>query len=288
MKFIETVRASVYSPEFYQLLRNVPFKSSLRYFVKLTLALSFIATLFFSALLLPPLIETLKKENIERLISYFPFDLEITFRDGTAYSNSNEPRYIDGTEEFRAALGESAKNHIAVIDTETPVSLEAFERYRALIWIARDSIVSKNNGRTTIQSLTRFPNVTINQDRLRAYAERAENYFPLVPFLLPIFVYVGITIASLAYLLYLFLLAFIIMLIGKVRHVPLTYKMAYHVGLHAITLPLLIKLFFEIVPVFPRSVPLLFSAILCLAVFFNLKKGSAAASSPPQEISAAL
>ncbi len=271
--FIDTLKESVYNPPFYHKVRGSSFKLSFKYFFKLILLISFVATVFFSVVMLPPLTALLSDENINRVIGYFPADLTLTMKKGELTTNGKEPIFID----IPQHLNQGAE-HFIVIDTTSPVSLETFGTFKSSIWIAKTAIVTKSTSKTTIQSTATFPDFTLNRDKILSFVSAVRPFIKFIPVVAIVGIFAVLFSSYLFYLLYLLIFAFIVMFIAHVKKIELTYGESYRVALHAITLPLIIDLLLMLIPGMGGKIPFLFTAIATIVVIFNLQEPSVPAS----------
>ncbi len=268
MVFLQTIKNSIYSPEFYQGLKERRPRSSFAYFFKLAILLSFIGTVFFSVILMPPLSRFLSTENLNALVNLYPEDLTLTVKNETVSTNGAEPRFVD----FPGIPLPTGKTHFIVIDTRAPVKLDNFAAYQSVVWIAQNAVVIENSTKTTVQYLKGIPDLVLNRDSIRSRLGSFRPLIKLAPFLLICGIFMILVVSHLFKLVYLLIFALLVMLIGKIQKIPLTYAESYRFAIHLITLPLLIDLSLVLIPGFTRGVPFLFTAIGVVTAFFNLKR----------------
>jgi hypothetical protein len=267
MIFLETIKNSIYNPEFYQELKQKRTRSSFGYFFKLAILLSFTSTVFFSAVLMPPLSRFLSNENLQNLIKLYPADLTLNVQNEQISTNVVEPRFVD----FNVPLP-PAKKHFLVIDTKTPVSLDNFKQYGAVIWIAKESIVIENNTKITIQTLKGIPNIILSRETINTQLVKMRPVIKLLPLFLICGIFIVMVVSHVFKLLYLLIFALLVMFLASTRNLKLTYDESYRYAIHLITLPLLIDILLILVPGFTRGIPFLFTAIAIVTTLFNLKQ----------------
>ncbi len=90
----ETFKKSIHNPSFYEGLREISMGSAVRYYLKSTLLLSFLMTVFLGVTLVPQGILFVKKYAPEIATTYFPKELTITLEKGEARVNVPEPYFI--------------------------------------------------------------------------------------------------------------------------------------------------------------------------------------------------
>jgi len=266
MIFLETIKNSIYNPEFYHELKEKRTRSSFGYFFKLTILLSFASTIFFSVVLMPPLSRFLSTENLSNLVNLFPEDLTVTIKNEQVSIAGTEPRYI----EFNAPLP-AGKKHFLVIDTKTPVTLDNFKRQESVMWIAKNSFVVENKTKTTIQTLKGIPDLTINRATINAQLVKMQPLIKLLPLILICAIFIVMVASYAIKLVYLLIFALLVMLIATTRRIHFTYDESYRYAIHLITLPLLIDTCLILVPGFTRGIPFLFTAIAVVTALFNIQ-----------------
>lgn len=234
MNFFKTIQDSIYSQKFYSTLLKKSFKQSVRYFLLLVLLLTVIRTIF---LINPLLIEAPKQlqKFAQDTINCFPKDLEVRISNGQAGINAKEPYFI-------ASCEDSNSQNIAVIDTKT-FSTEKFNEYKVAAWITKDSVVyKKNNLETNTYSLAQIRDFTLNKEVINSFYKTLSPYLKFVGPILLLFSFLGLYLAYDLRLIQLLLLASLIWVLGKLFKRVLTYSQSYKLGLHAITLGLIVDL----------------------------------------------
>ena len=232
MNFLRTIKNSIYSPGVYATVLTKSFKSSLGYFLLLVLLLTVIRVI---TLISPLLRDTPKvlQEFAGNVIDCYPENLEIKITNGQVTTNIEEPYFMT---DCKGA-------YLAVIDTKTPFSSDKFEAYKVAAWITKDSVVyKKSDVETTTYSLTQIKDFKLNQQLLNSYYGIISPYVKFIGPILLIFAFIGLFLAYDFRLIYLLLLSSIIWLLSKIFKQALTYGQAYKVGLHAITLGLIVEL----------------------------------------------
>lgn len=235
MKFLQTIRNSIYSPSFYVSLTNKSFKASFGYFLLLALLLTIIHLI---TLINPLLVQAPKKiqEFAGNLVNCYPKDLEINIKSGQASISASEPYFI------KSCKGDKSQN-LVVIDTKTLFSKTQFDQYKVLVWVSKDSIIFRENDlETRTYSLNKMKDFKLNKTVLDTFLKTFSPYFKFAGPILLILSLVGIYLSYFFRLLYLLLLSSLIWLLGRLFKYNLGYIQAYKLGLHAITLGLIVEL----------------------------------------------
>ncbi|MBI4095094.1 MAG: DUF1189 family protein [Candidatus Liptonbacteria bacterium] len=282
MRFIEQFKKSVYGPEFYQGLFRRPLSFSFGYFYSLVLVLSLVLTAVFSVRLIPALNAFIANFGPSVLAS-FPDNLVIELKDGKASSNREGPVVIKIPEAYRGNVlkkgSEVAVENILVVDTESEFTLERFRGASTRLYLTRDSIAFQGErGNLQISRLSDFPNTTLNKERLRSFVRTIERFSlwlsPLMVILL-MALFVFLFSLKLSYLAFAALLVWAFL---KLRGADAGYMKAYQIGLHAISVGLVVDTVAFFYAPFSR-VPFLFTALLLGTVLINIKGGT-----PPEAV----
>lgn len=265
MNFLKTIQNSIYSPQFYSKILTKSFKQSLGYFLLLILIFTIIHTV---TLISPLLVEapTTLQSFGQNMINCYPKDLEIKITNGQATINTEEPYFISSCE------GDKSQK-LVVVDTKTPFSQTQFDQYQVAAWVTKDAVIFKrNNVETRTYTLNSIKDFKLNQQVLNSYYKMFSPYLNFVGPILLLLSFIGIFLSYDFRLVYLLLLSSIIWLITKMFKQSLGYGQAYKVGLHAITLGLIVELVVSLTRpwVHLSGFPFMVSILTLGVVIFNL------------------
>jgi len=267
MEFLKNIKNSIYNPEYYGNVLNKPFSYSLKYFLLFSFIIALLLTVHssFSAL---PKIKSFLDIAGKKAVQYYPDELQITIKDGKASTNVNEPYFIKTPEDIKINNIEN----LVVIDTKNVFSVAEFENYKTLLLLTNDSLIyrEQNNNKMTIQSLSQIPNYTLNKQVLLSLFNKISPYlksaYPLFIIAMLLFFFSVLTFR----LLYLLFAALLIWIIAKIKKIDIGYSKSYQLGLHLMTLAIIItQLMFLILP--RVHIPFLFTIITLLMAIINLK-----------------
>lgn len=286
-QFIAALRKSVYSPDFYKELLLKPFSSSMKYFFMLALAVSFIYAAILGARAAPSLNDVARNIG-PTIVKYWPEELEIVIQNGRASTNAAEPYFIQLPDEFRknvSAPSAQELDYIAVVDTQHPFDLEKFYSYKTAALLTKDSlVVLGRNGQVRIQSISRFPDATLNKKAVDAFVTRYIE--PLAKFAAPIFIggmFLFTFLVQILGLIYLLFLALLVWGVARIKKVRVGYGKAYQLAIHAATTGRLANLF--LLGFLDARIPFLLAALTIVAAWFNLRQESvlitSGSTSPP-------
>ncbi len=270
MNSLKTVQNSIYSHTFYQTILKKSFKSSLGYFLLLILSLTLVNLI---TLINPLLIEAPKAiEGFAQNISNcYPKDLEVKIQNGQASSNTQEPYFISSCDQDKTPL--------IVIDTKTPFSSTQFNNYKVAAWVTKDAVIyKKDNYETRTYSLTKVNDFKLNKAVINSYYKMFSPYLKFVGPILLVLSFAGIFLSYDFRLLHLLLIASLIWLLGKLFKHSLSYGQSYKLGLHAITLGLIVELVANLTRYwthfygFPFMVSILTLAVVTINLFLLKKR----------------
>ncbi|NTW75875.1 MAG: DUF1189 family protein [Candidatus Moranbacteria bacterium] len=277
MKFLQTVRDSVYNPAFYRLVLSGAGPSAMRYFSSVVAIVAIVVTIMSAVSFFPWLSSTGGIEKLRTtMLSAYPDELALQYRDGHVTSNVEEPYVISMPAESGAREGststDQAPQNLLVIDTTHAVVPQDLDRYRTAAILAGDAIWTKDSKGIqvhTFEDWKRDP-FTLDKTVVTGFVDKiAEVMMPMIIIgfaLLPLVLFVAFSIGYLAYLLF---GALIIMIVGKVRKIDISYSVSYRLGLFLITLPVAYGLLRSAFPIL--NVPFLFTIILAIAAYVNLE-----------------
>jgi len=282
MQFLEKIKSSIYNPSYYNEILNKPFSYSLRYFLSLAGLIALIATITFSFSALPKMNKFINEIG-PSVLKYYPDNLEVMVKNGKVSTNVQEPYFVKMPAEFKNA-GQGIENkstntssdlskldNLAVIDTKSPLTMDLFRNYNTLFLLSYDSIAYYDNNAIKIQSLDKTFNGVVTKAKVSAALNEVKPFLKIIPLaLLPIvliFSFIGFIFGNLIYLIF---GAFIIWLALKAMKRNLGYGKAYQIGLHAITLGVILEA--TIFYFYPSLEFPFFSTLLMLAIIWmNIK-----------------
>ncbi len=238
---------SLTSPKYYQHIVETRFSFSLKYFAVLALIASLVT---FSSTVKP--ITSDLKEAIGALettaLSAYPEDLVVTLKSGEISINQPEP-YIFVMPKDLAVEPESAEP--ADTTTENPSNFLVFdsagtlndlERYDTLILVNKTNILVQGNNKVEVYPLKDYPDGELTAETLRSLATKVRPFLNAIPYIVLGFALLGTVLYYFGFrLAYLVIVSLVLMAVGSLRGLKLSFSKYYQVGLHAITLPLIVE-----------------------------------------------
>lgn len=267
------IKKSVYDPVYYQELLSRPAKYSIKYFFGLALLAALILSIALSFSIVP-LVRHFVSELSPNLLGAYPEELVVTVANGTFSANVPQPYYIDPPHGYASELAKNGFAHLVVIDTLSDVTPDRFSAYATLVWFAaRHVVVADTNGQMKINEYEPGTDFILDKAKFATLVHAAEPYFKWAAPVVVAAVFVGMSIAQMFNLLYLVFGAVLIFLLGRFAlKQKWTYGASYRIGLHALTLPILLD---TALALFGRSLsvlPFFATAIMLAVVYVNGKE----------------
>lgn len=266
MNFFKKIQNSIYSPEFYSQIPKQSFGETFKYFLLLVLLASVIQSIMPIWLFM-----TVGQKEINtfvnKTVDSYPANLALKIKNGKLTTNVKEPYFIV----FSADLNQTDEvRNLAVIDTKTPFSITQFNKYQTLSWITSDSIMikDKDKGQLRAIDLTSVKDFTLNRQAVNGFVSKATPWLKLLLPIVVMGILIGLFLLNMFLLVYLLFVSIVIWLILKVIQKPLTYVQSYKVGMHAITLALLLGIVIDLLH--QPDFPFMSIILTLLVVLFNL------------------
>lgn len=245
MNIFKEIKSSVLDKEYYQsIISERSFRSSLRYLSKLLLLISLVTVLAFIVKM--PSISSLIKENVSKIVTNYPEDLTITFKDGIASINKPEPYSMRLPEDWIDSQDtKSGKiENLLVINTKEPFTTDAFFKYSTVALITKNELILiKDKSSLQVTPISKIGEIDITKNLLLEKETKLLDILPIFYFIVPPGVFalsfIGIFIGTIFMLL---IYSIIVWIIARFKKVNLSYKKSYQVGIHVATLLIFLEL----------------------------------------------
>ncbi len=282
MWFLHAIKSSVYDPLFYSRIREKRGSSAFGYFALLVFVFAFFASISPLRGIATFIFQSSEKKDAVRqeVLAVYPDELVLTTKGGKVSMNQPSPYTIPVP---MVIQNESTKNNqkvpknLIVINTNKPIGTDDFAVYDTFAVLSADSIgiFDQEKGKMEIQSLEKILNepYTLDKTQFISFVAMLEKILKVVGvtllFLLPFFVFFGM---MLWYVIYLLFGALIIWIAAKLRGANWDYKTAYKAGLYLMTLPIICVGLMSFISSQSATIPFLFTGILFLATLININK----------------
>ena len=282
-ELIDNIKQSIYGPDYYRAVLTEPMRTSWKYYSAFALLVAVILTIILSV----PLVFDANKVAHDfppKFFAYYPDELELTIRNGIVGSSVTEPYFLPVPVELRDIKVLQTLENVAVIDTKTVFSIEQFNAYNAMFWVGLDQVAYRDErGAIRIEPIDKNVSFVINEQKLRKFEERITPYYSLIGPIIVMAIFTGLVVAFGVNFIYLLFGALLIMFLGRFLKQTWSYGKAYQIGLHAITLSLLIDTFISILGLGIVRFPFASTIVMLLVVYVNFKDSSAVLSTPKSE-----
>ncbi len=279
MNFLKEVRASIYGPEYYSSLLKKPFSYSIKYFLFLAVCLALFSTIVLSFSVIPTVNSFLITAST-KIIDYYPNDgFRIVVDHGKVSTNVAEPYFLKIPDELKAdglsSYGNTSSSleNLFVIDTKNHFSIDDFYKDRTILLVTGDSIAYMKDQSVVIQPISSNVSFVVDKGIVGSFIQKIKPYFAIVDWFIIIFLPVVLFVGMALNLVYLFIFALLVWALVRMRDADIGYKKSYQLGIHLMTLPLIITtLLWLFIPI--MDVSYLFTVIAIVVAAANLKKES--------------
>jgi len=274
MNIFVKIKNSIYGPEYYKEVLSKPFSYSLKYYLVFSLLLALVFAVFVTIKFFPA--ASFLATELEKVPEHFPVNLEVVIKDGKASANVEQPYFVKLPRDFKQSgnilQDTSVIENLIVVDTKNKFDLQTFQSYKTVALLTEDSIVYINNeNQITIASLSSVKDFTLNREVVSGFIGKVSPFLGILYPLVFVFSYIGGFIALLFEMAYLLFGALLIWLVAALLKLKIGYGKAYQLGLHLITLPVILCWIVLLLP-FENPIPFFGSILLILAALLNLRK----------------
>lgn len=234
--FFYVALKSIKSPGYYKEMLTTPLEFSIKYYIALAILASAITTLGTYFIESPKI-----KASVDNFISgaekVFPSDLVIEIKDGEWEINKTEPLIIEfpGRNENEKDI----PKNLIVFDKQG--TIESLEKYDTTILVNEKNLLLRRQGQPSVYPLKDFPNNTIDKSDVDGLITSFRKIAVWVPFAVMVFIFSGLLVYHLFFRsVYLLLIGLALYVGAAVLRRKVNYKDSARIGLHAMTLPILI------------------------------------------------
>jgi hypothetical protein len=279
MKIFKEIKSNIYDREYYKEIPNKPFRKSLKYLFKLCL-LAGLGSLIVIGVMskeMPNIIRT----EVASVVNQYPEDLVVTFKDGLASTNKEEPVMIPIDESnkkiFEEKEGEEYSN-LVVIDTKNEFSLEKLKEYKTFALLTKENIIFSQgeSGEIRIFPISDIDNLEVTKAWLLENTSKVLKKMPIIIAIITPIVYIMFVISHFVFTLLVNLFfALFIWVMSKVKNAGLDYKKSYQLGIHSSTIYVILSVLGMFLYPFNDSTIRIFAVILIIWINFFMKKETA-------------
>jgi hypothetical protein len=244
--FSYVFRKSLFSLSYYRDVLKSRFKFSIKYFLAFSFLLGFLSILSISLSILPQVNIFLERFK-NRAYTVYPSDLVITLKNGELSTNVTEPFHIPFPYELFSqnvpSISDQQQTYLMTIDTKA--NAQDFTKSQSLILVTHDKYVfaSENTNGIHEESLKNLGDMTIDK---KFFDQKLNSLLPLLKyadaFLITIILITFIIIIPIIRLASLFIYTLILLIPAKIMGLNIKFTKLYQIGLHSLTLPLILQM----------------------------------------------
>lgn len=269
--FFYVFKNSISSPKYY---RDI-LKTDLWFSVKYFLFLSFLASLLFSISLsikaIPEVVSGIKSFS-ENVRGVFPDDLVINFKEGKWEANKEEPIVIP-MPSFTQDSDKYIPSNIAVFDKAG--TIDKLKELNTVVLINNENLIYMGEGDSiTAQPINTIPDFTLDKVSVNTRIDTLNTYAKAIPFLLPViflissFVFNYFSVGVFNTLI----IGFVVYLVSIIKKNKIDFRSACKIGIHGMTLPIIIQLILITFTDLNMAVPGWFLILsIMISIFFMMK-----------------
>lgn len=280
--FFYSLKRSLFDPSYYKDIVKATFGFSMKYLWLLVMIIMLLKTVVFGGLYLAarPVIAPAINKFINYANNFYPNDLKLEIANGQLSTNVKQPYIIDLDKKATNPLS----RHFLVIDTHG--SIDNYPFYNTYILATKNAVVypSQNRGGAQESSVFYFSNLKNNfsvdkniydssLNEIRPYLLKATFFADMIILAgMILFLTFGSFFLTLAIMIGLAFLTFIVWIFNKIFKAGFSYSTLYRLGMHAVTWPIIIT---EIVKFSRLPLPNLYVVIyfVWMVVVLNSFKG---------------
>lgn len=240
---IHVYTKSLFSVKYYRDLIKTDLKFSLKYYAVLATLFTLVHATF-STTKLAPKIQKGVEDAVEYVLSLYEDDLEISIKSGRVSINKKEPYVIP----LNLELGEGVAKNIIVFDSNGGID-DIKSKYDTLILVNKVNLLTRDtSGKIEVVPLSNIPDTVITKQSFSSLLQRIQGLTKFVPYIVGIVLTFSILMYYLVFrLIYLLLVGILLLVVGEIRGLNLTFSKYYKVALHTMSLPLTLGLLESVV-----------------------------------------
>lgn len=277
--FWNTFKRSAIDTSYYKDILKARFSFSLKYVYVLSFFIILVTVLKFAVatLVAMPALNPKIQEFKKNMQTAYPAELEVEINNGELSTNVEEPYYFNPID-MKELEKDSPYEHFVTIDTSA--SVEDYDSYKSLFLLTRTAAAYPDNqeGAYKITKFSEFKEpVLINKAFYDELVVKASPFIDSIPSIITVFVIamilfgplVGGLFTTVGYMFYLIFATIVTWIVSKLFKLNLEYGKLYQLGMHGITLSVVITTILELLG---KDIPLVFSGIFFLWMAIVLSK----------------
>lgn len=277
--FFYSFKRSLVDISYYPHIVKTKFSFSVKYLFVFIYFLILFQSLFFAGatLVLLPKTPEFVKHLKTRIRTFYPSELIVNIRNGNLSTNVQNPYYIE-IPELNNSDEENTYRHTITIDTKA--SIDDYKKYNTLLLVTQKALVYPDRDGRDTTKVTYFGKskpIQLDKNKYDAFLTKYLHYLDYMPTVMIVLMILGVFLLPfvitpfvvLGKMLYLLILALCMWLVSQIFKNNLSYKKVYQLGIHALTLPILLT---SLLSLFGVHISFLYTATLALWMVIILSK----------------
>jgi len=245
--FFYVFKNSVSSSKYYNDILKTNIQFSIKYFVALSFFASFIFTAAISMKIIPSTLAGIRG-FIDKIGEIYPGDLVIEFKDGTWNVNKDEPLYIK-MPNLPAETFENVPENLIVFDKNG--TIDKLGDYKTLLLLNSENLIQVNENQVvSTQPVSAIPNVKIDKGLIDSRLNEMNKIIGALPYILPLFILLFVFVFNyiIPGVFNMLLIGLGIFVVSMVMKKNLKYVSSLKIGIHSMTIPMLIQALIMFIP----------------------------------------
>lgn len=272
--FFYVAYKSIVSPKYYRELLKTNFDFSIKYYVVLILIAATITSVG-TYLIEGPRAKRVVENVLSQIETSYPEDLVFTIKDGGWEVNKPLPLIFEFPKTEIKDGGrfqqEPISKNLLVLDKNGTV--EDLKKYDTIILVNESNVLIRKAGEPDVMPLKDMPNTTLDKAKVMAATGNARGLAGWVlPLAIILFAFSGAVVYYTVFRgIYIVVVGAIIFGLGKLMRTGVDFKKAVRVGIHSMTLPILVDIGLSLANL-GAVVPFWFMVLNLLIAFLALRE----------------
>ena len=275
--FLYVFFKSLTSIKYYQDVIKTHLNFSMKYFFTLSLTAALVVTAIGILPSFSPIKNTIN-DFLEQGRQIYPDDLIITSKDGKLSINQPEPYLIpfpDISNLDQSDMPEPDMQIENLVVFDSNGTLDDLENYKTLFLVNESNVLARGENKIEVYPLKDIPEGQITKTEINKIFSQIEQIAVYVPYAIVTLLFIAVVVYYIGFrLAYLLFLALVLLGVGKIQKLDLDYKKYYQIGIHTMTLPLIVDVIVNLLNT-PIELPFWFfmlNFIFGIIVVSSLKK----------------
>ena len=252
--FFYVFKSSVSSSKYYNDIIKTNIQFSIKYFIVLSFVASIIFTVAISIKIIPSTLAGIRG-FVDKIGEIYPGDLVIEFKDGMWEINKEEPLYIK-MPNLPAETFANVPENLIVFDKNG--TIDKLGDYNTLLLLNSENFIQVNgNEVVSTQPISAVPNVKIDKGLIDSRLNEMNKIIGVLPYILPLFVLLFVFVFNyiIPGIFNMLLVGLGLFIVSMVMKKNMRYVSALKIGIHSMTIPMLIQALIMFIPNMNLVVP---------------------------------